>query len=93
MYMMNTELISCRSHHEKLVIVDYKICYIGGIDLCFGRYDTPGHKVGDCPSVIWPGKDYYNPRYFFSYFYDLKRFFVNQCTVYVTTRKGPSSLT
>ncbi|KAK7392049.1 hypothetical protein VNO78_20475 [Psophocarpus tetragonolobus] len=50
------------SHHEKLVIVDYKICYIGGLDLCFGRYDTPEHKVGDCPSVIWPGKDYYNPR-------------------------------
>ncbi|KAG2402358.1 Phospholipase D zeta 1 [Vigna angularis] len=50
------------SHHEKLVIIDYKICYIGGLDLCFGRYDTPEHKVGDCPSVIWPGKDYYNPR-------------------------------
>ncbi|KAK7356116.1 hypothetical protein VNO80_15382 [Phaseolus coccineus] len=50
------------SHHEKLVIIDYKICYIGGLDLCFGRYDTPEHQVGDCPSVIWPGKDYYNPR-------------------------------
>ena len=63
--MMNTGLVSYRSHHEKLVIIDYKICYIGGLDLCFGRYDTPEHKVGDCPSVIWPGKDYYNPRYFF----------------------------
>ncbi|XP_028779524.1 phospholipase D zeta 2 [Neltuma alba] len=50
------------SHHEKLVIVDYKICYFGGLDLCFGRYDTPEHKVGDFPSEIWPGKDYYNPR-------------------------------
>ncbi|KAJ1385581.1 Pleckstrin-like proteiny domain [Sesbania bispinosa] len=50
------------SHHEKLVIIDYKICYIGGLDLCFGRYDTPEHRVGDCPSLIWPGKDYYNPR-------------------------------
>ncbi|MED6197985.1 Phospholipase D zeta 1, partial [Stylosanthes scabra] len=50
------------SHHEKLVIVDNKICYIGGLDLCFGRYDTPDHEVGDCPSVTWPGKDYYNPR-------------------------------
>jgi len=65
---MNTGLVCYRSHHEKLVIIDYKICYIGGLDLCFGRYDTPEHKVGDCPSVIWPGKDYYNPRYFFSYF-------------------------
>ncbi|KAK7277974.1 hypothetical protein RJT34_22995 [Clitoria ternatea] len=50
------------SNHEKLVIVDYKICYLGGLDLCFGRYDTPEHKVGDCHSEIWPGKDYYNPR-------------------------------
>ncbi|CAL9003314.1 unnamed protein product [Prunus brigantina] len=50
------------SHHEKLVIVDYQICFIGGLDLCFGRYDTVEHKVGDCPPHIWPGKDYYNPR-------------------------------
>lgn len=50
------------SHHEKLVIVDYQICFLGGLDLCFGRYDTVDHKVGDCPPSIWPGKDYYNPR-------------------------------
>ncbi|PON88229.1 Phospholipase D family [Trema orientale] len=50
------------SHHEKIVIVDYQICFIGGLDLCFGRYDTAEHKVGDCPPLMWPGKDYYNPR-------------------------------
>ncbi|KZV19469.1 phospholipase D p1 [Dorcoceras hygrometricum] len=50
------------SHHEKLVIVDQKISFIGGLDLCFGRYDTSEHKVGDCPPCLWPGKDYYNPR-------------------------------
>ncbi|KAL5538484.1 hypothetical protein UlMin_044638 [Ulmus minor] len=50
------------SHHEKLVIVDYQICFLGGLDLCFGRYDTAEHRVGDCPASIWPGKDYYNPR-------------------------------
>ncbi|KAK9288199.1 hypothetical protein L1049_016648 [Liquidambar formosana] len=50
------------SHHEKLVIVDYQICFIGGLDLCFGRYDTHEHKVGDYPPLVWPGKDYYNPR-------------------------------
>ncbi|KAI3923866.1 hypothetical protein MKW92_011730 [Papaver armeniacum] len=50
------------SHHEKLVIVDYKISFIGGLDLCFGRYDNSEHKVGDFPAVIWPGKDYYNAR-------------------------------
>ncbi|OMP03351.1 Phospholipase D/Transphosphatidylase [Corchorus capsularis] len=50
------------SHHEKLVIVDYQICFIGGLDLCFGRYDTIEHRVGDCPPFTWPGRDYYNPR-------------------------------
>ncbi|KAK3036777.1 hypothetical protein RJ639_029742 [Escallonia herrerae] len=50
------------SHHEKLVIVDHHIAFIGGLDLCFGRYDTVEHKVGDSPSLIFPGKDYYNPR-------------------------------
>ncbi|XP_015900013.1 phospholipase D zeta 1 isoform X1 [Ziziphus jujuba] len=50
------------SHHEKLVIVDYQICFVGGLDLCFGRYDTAEHKVGDYPPLLWPGKDYYNPR-------------------------------
>ncbi|CAN1281297.1 Phospholipase D zeta 1 [Linum perenne] len=50
------------SHHEKLVIIDHQICFIGGLDLCFGRYDSTEHKVGDCPPVTWPGKDYYNPR-------------------------------
>nr|CAD1828512.1 unnamed protein product [Ananas comosus var. bracteatus] len=50
------------SHHEKIVIVDNQVCFIGGLDLCFGRYDNPEHKVGDLPPLIWPGKDYYNPR-------------------------------
>ncbi|KAL6630946.1 hypothetical protein ACP70R_028286 [Stipagrostis hirtigluma subsp. patula] len=50
------------SHHEKIVIVDNQVCYIGGLDLCFGRYDSPEHKITDFPPVIWPGKDYYNPR-------------------------------
>lgn len=54
--------LKCRSHHEKIVVVDHKICFLGGLDLCFGRYDTIEHKVGDNPPFTWPGKDYYNPR-------------------------------
>ncbi|KAL3508128.1 hypothetical protein ACH5RR_033510 [Cinchona calisaya] len=50
------------SHHEKIVIVDHYICFLGGLDLCFGRYDSFDHKVGDYPPLNWPGKDYYNPR-------------------------------
>lgn len=56
-------LAAYRSHHEKLVIVDNQICFVGGLDLCFGRYDNSEHSVGDNPPTLWPGKDYYNPRY------------------------------
>lgn len=53
------------------------IAFVGGIDLCFGRWDTPQHSVvDDKPSgfeehvskdnpedfQLWPGKDYSNPR-------------------------------
>ena len=61
----NSPHLCYRSHHEKVVIVDHQVCFIGGLDLCFGRYDNFEHKVHDYPSAIWPGKDYYNPRYVF----------------------------
>ncbi|KAF9625476.1 hypothetical protein IFM89_023392 [Coptis chinensis] len=36
------------SHHEKLVIVDYRVGFIGGLDLCFGWYDTPSQRWAMC---------------------------------------------
>ena len=33
------------SHHEKLVIIDNLIGYVGGLDLCWGRYDYPSHPI------------------------------------------------
>ena len=65
------------AHHEKLCIVDHTLAFVGGIDLCFGRWDTPQHTVTDDKSTgfeaselpkdadhcqLWPGKDYSNPR-------------------------------
>ncbi|KAH3663586.1 hypothetical protein OGAPHI_004987 [Ogataea philodendri] len=35
------------AHHEKLVIIDHTVCFVGGIDLCYGRYDTPDHSIID----------------------------------------------
>ncbi|KAG7196064.1 Phospholipase D1 [Scheffersomyces spartinae] len=35
------------AHHEKLCIIDQTIAFLGGIDLCFGRYDTPDHVLVD----------------------------------------------
>ncbi|URD81123.1 phospholipase d [Musa troglodytarum] len=56
------EVSRLSSHHEKIVIVDNQICFTGGLDLCFGRHDNFEHKFGDSPPLIWPGKDYYDPR-------------------------------
>ena len=33
------------SHNEKLVIIDQKIAFVGGIDLCWGRYDSNKHPI------------------------------------------------
>ncbi|CAA2969309.1 phospholipase D zeta 1 [Olea europaea subsp. europaea] len=49
---LKTNKYYSRSHHEKLVIVDHNICFIGGLDLCFGRYDATNHKVGDFPPFL-----------------------------------------
>ncbi|EEQ41781.1 hypothetical protein CLUG_05909 [Clavispora lusitaniae ATCC 42720] len=35
------------AHHEKICIVDYTVAFLGGIDLCYGRYDTPDHVLAD----------------------------------------------
>lgn len=65
------------AHHEKICIVDHTIAFCGGVDLCFGRWDTPQHSVVDDKLTgfeptdvpkdadhcqLWPGKDYSNPR-------------------------------
>ncbi|KAI9003272.1 hypothetical protein BC832DRAFT_593344 [Gaertneriomyces semiglobifer] len=35
------------AHHEKAMVVDRKYAFIGGIDLCVGRYDTAEHTLRD----------------------------------------------
>ena len=65
------------AHHEKICIVDHIVGFCGGVDLCFGRWDTPDHRLTDDKMTgfeptefprdadhcqMWPGKDYSNPR-------------------------------
>ena len=54
------------SHHEKLVIIDQIIAYVGGLDLCWGRWDTHEHPLveesNDKQVYNWPGIDYANNR-------------------------------
>ncbi|ORY83887.1 hypothetical protein BCR37DRAFT_366860 [Protomyces lactucae-debilis] len=35
------------AHHEKILVVDNEIGFVGGLDLCFGRWDTPEHILVD----------------------------------------------
>ncbi|POM70429.1 LOW QUALITY PROTEIN: PhosphoLipase D, Pi-PXPH-PLD, partial [Phytophthora palmivora] len=52
------------SHHEKIVSVDQRVSFVGGLDLCFGRWDTHSHELFDEPGkpTDFVGKDYSNPR-------------------------------
>ena len=46
------------SHHEKLVVIDQTIGYVGGLDLCWGRYDYPQHPIYEPPN---PQREYHFP--------------------------------
>jgi len=55
------------AHHEKLIVVDYEVAFIGGLDLCFGRWDAHQHALSDVhpegvENEVWPGQDFNNNR-------------------------------
>ena len=54
------------SNHEKLVIIDQVIGYVGGLDLCWGRYDNNQHPIYEAPNpeniYEFPFIDYANNR-------------------------------
>ncbi|KAM7525676.1 hypothetical protein LguiA_015578 [Lonicera macranthoides] len=58
------------THHQKTVIVDadagqYKrkiVAFVGGLDLCLGRYDTPKHAIFSTLQTVHKD-DYHNPNF------------------------------
>lgn len=55
------------AHHEKFIVIDYDVAFIGGLDLCFGRWDNHQHPLADVhpegvATEIWPGQDFNNNR-------------------------------
>jgi phospholipase D1/2 len=55
------------AHHEKFIVIDYDLAFIGGLDMCYGRWDVRHHVLADVhPSgvqnEIWPGQDFNNNR-------------------------------
>ena len=66
-YGFNEDVILYWAHHEKLCIVDGCTAFMGGLDLCYGRWDTNQHPIADChPSdldkIVFPGQDFNNAR-------------------------------
>ncbi|HEX9434665.1 MAG TPA: VTT domain-containing protein [Burkholderiales bacterium] len=45
------------SHHQKVVLIDDTLAFLGGIDLTVRRWDTPGHAPDD-PRRVAYGKPY-----------------------------------
>uniref|UniRef100_A0A8B9JH32 Phospholipase n=1 Tax=Astyanax mexicanus TaxID=7994 RepID=A0A8B9JH32_ASTMX len=48
------------AHHEKIVVIDQSVAFVGGIDLAYGRWDDNEHRLTDVGSVTRSGKSYYN---------------------------------
>ncbi|RAL10176.1 phospholipase D/nuclease [Aspergillus homomorphus CBS 101889] len=79
------------AHHEKLVICDQKIAFLGGIDLSYGRWDTIQHPIADAhpgnlDDIVFPGQDYNNARVMD--FKNLDRWEHNKLSRLTTSRMG-----
>ena len=67
LYGMNEDVILFWAHHEKLCVVDGRVGFMGGLDLCYGRWDTNQHSIadahpGDLQKIVFPGQDFNNAR-------------------------------
>uniref|UniRef100_A0A8C2HML4 Phospholipase n=1 Tax=Cyprinus carpio TaxID=7962 RepID=A0A8C2HML4_CYPCA len=43
------------AHHEKIVVIDQSVAFVGGIDLAYGRWDDCEHRLTDVGSVTLKG--------------------------------------
>lgn len=46
------------SHHQKLVVIDDQVAFVGGIDLTAKRWDTSAHRADDPRRTMPSGKRY-----------------------------------
>ena len=66
-YGITDDVILYWAHHEKMCLIDERIAFMGGLDLCFGRWDTNQHSISDAHpadinQIVFPGQDYNNAR-------------------------------
>lgn len=67
LYGTHDDVVLFWAHHEKLCLVDHNVAFMGGLDACFGRWDTNTHPIaddhpGNVDGIIFPGQDYNNAR-------------------------------
>jgi hypothetical protein len=78
------------SHHQKCVILDTQssgnnrkiTSFIGGLDLCDGRYDTPEHRLFRDLHTVFEN-DFHNPTFPVSFYYTYLEIFA--WTIFVHT--------
>jgi phospholipase D1/2 len=44
-----------------MVVIDQKIAFLGGLDICYGRWDNPDHSLTN-DNNLWSGADFCNLR-------------------------------
>lgn len=56
------------AHHEKMMLIDRRVGFMGGIDLCYGRWDLNYHPIADLhpgfpDATVFGGQEYNNARW------------------------------
>jgi phospholipase D1/2 len=95
LYGFNNDIILYWAHHEKLCLIDGKMAFMGGLDLCFGRWDTHAHPIADAhptdiDQIVFPGQDYNNARIYD--FEDVSHYDRNKLKRTESSRMGWSDL-
>jgi len=57
-FALDADHASGASHHQKIVVVDDEVAFVGGIDLTMHRWDQPRHLIHDPHRIDGEGKPY-----------------------------------
>lgn len=68
LYGMKSGIVLYWAHHEKLCLIDGETAFMGGLDLCFGRWDMNHHPIADAHAGgtaqnVFKGQDFNNARW------------------------------
>ena len=94
-YGFNEDVILYWAHHEKLCLIDGRIAFMGGLDLCYGRWDNNQHPIADAhprnlDDIVFPGQDFNNAR--IMDFHDVAQFDQNKLDRRTSSRMGWSDI-